>query len=194
VPGVQAKPQEAANDVSQEVVFQGDSMVGKLEAASGMAAFRALHGNVEVTTAGYPLMRRDCWLLTTCVRRCAMGRSLRWTQLGLNSGSARVSTCGPSATTTLSRKHGLAGLSLCFGECVPILAIVVVLLIARHAQVCPKPSCRVRRDQSHTCPEDSTAHPAAIYGLEQEGRLAAQNTRDGAVDWAAVKTRFHCGC
>jgi hypothetical protein len=54
VPGVQAKPQEAANDVNQEVVFQGDSMVGKLEAASGMAAFRALHGNVEVTTAGYP--------------------------------------------------------------------------------------------------------------------------------------------
>ena len=31
-------------------------------------------------------------------------------------------------------------------------------------------------------------HPTAVYGLEQEGRLAAQNTRDGAVDWAAVKT------
>ena len=53
MPGVQAGPQEAANNVSQEVVFQADSMVGNLEAASGMAAFRAPHGNVEVTTAGY---------------------------------------------------------------------------------------------------------------------------------------------
>lgn len=108
------------NGVSQEIVFQGDSMVGKLNTAPAMAAFRDLHGNVEVCMLMFaPVLNTHCHLCC----RFVMVRSLRWTRRTLNGGCARVSTCGHGSTMTLWPRHGLVGLSSYCGEFAPNVAM-----------------------------------------------------------------------
>jgi hypothetical protein len=116
-PGCRLNPRKRPTMSTKKSCSKATAWLGSWRQRPAWRPLELSMGMWRLRPLATPLMRRDCWLLTTCVRRCAMGRSLRWTQLGLNSGSARVSTCGPSAATTLSRKHGLAGLSLCFGEC-----------------------------------------------------------------------------
>jgi hypothetical protein len=54
---------EKDNGVSQEIVFQGDSMVGKLNTAPAMLAFRDLHGIVEVCMLLFaPMLNTHCHL------------------------------------------------------------------------------------------------------------------------------------
>lgn len=108
------------NGVSQEIVFQGDSMVGKLNTAPAMTAFRDLHGNVEVCMLMFaPMLNTHCHLCC----RFVMVRSLRWTRRTLNGDCARVSTCGHGSTMTLSPRHGLVGLSSYCGEFAPNVAM-----------------------------------------------------------------------